>query len=136
MLWLLMGCLPTCPFVPCLYFSCYVTGTKMIIRSDVHRRNIAYFVWWRVVIVRDIIVDVYCIYVNMDCDSLTSLLLSMSDVSWSKVRTRVEDVSSMISIGIFRPVDWRVPIRGCCASDLNSGCCAPILIYIKCSYIH
>ena len=68
----------------------------------------------------------FIVFMSMDCDSLTSLLLSMSGVSLSKVRTRVEDVSSMISIGIFRSVDWRVLVRGCCASDLNSGCYAPL----------
>ena len=65
-------------------------------------------------------------FMSMDCNSLTSLLLSVSFISWSKVRTRVEDVSSMISIGIFRSVDRRVSIKDCYASDPNRGCCVPL----------
>ena len=41
---------------------------------------------------------------------MTSLLLSIPVVSWSKLQTRVEDVSSVISIGVLRSVDRRVSI--------------------------
>ena len=47
---------------------------------------------------------------SMDCHSLVTLLLPISFISWSKVQTRVEDVSSVISIGVLRSVDRRVSI--------------------------
>ena len=65
-------------------------------------------------------------FMSMDCVSLTSLLLSIPFISWSKVQTRVEDVSSVISIGVLRSVDRRVSIRDCCAGDPNTDCCVPL----------
>ena len=65
-------------------------------------------------------------FMSMDCDSLTSLLLSISFISWSKVQTRVEDVSSVISIGVLTSTDRCVSIRDCCAGDPNSDRCVPL----------
>ena len=41
-------------------------------------------------------------FMSMDWDSLVTLLLSISFISWSKIQTKVENVSSVISIGVLR----------------------------------
>ena len=67
----------------------------------------------------------FIVFMSMDCDSLTSLLLSISFISASEILTKVKDVSSVISIGVLRSTDRCVSIRECCAGDRNSDCCVP-----------
>ena len=67
------------------------------------------------------------LFMSMGWDSLATLLLSISFISWSKIQTRVEDVSSAISIGVLRSTDRCVSIRDCCAGDHNSDCCVPLI---------
>ena len=62
----------------------------------------------------------------MDCDSLTSLLLSTSFISWSKEWIRVEDVSSVISANVFRSVDRRVSLKDCCTCGPDNDCCVSL----------
>ena len=74
------------------------------------KRNIIYFDWREfkfTIVVRDILLR-FIEFMSMDCDSLTSLLLSTPFISWSEVWIRVEDVSSVISVGMFSSVDrWQ-----------------------------
>ena len=44
-------------------------------------------------------------FMSMGWDSLVTLLLSVSFISVSEIQTKVEDVSSVISIGVLRSTD-------------------------------
>ena len=65
-------------------------------------------------------------FMSMDWDSLVTLLLSISFVSVSEIPTKVEDVSSVISIGAFKSTDRCSSIKDCCVDDRNSACCVPL----------
>ena len=70
-------------------------------------------------------------FMSIDCDLLTALLLSISFISWFRVRIIVKDVSSVISIGVLGVIDRCVSIRDWCAGDPNGDCCVPLAyIYI------
>ena len=91
-------------FIFFFYSGSYVVRTYMIVWSDVRKRNIIYgdsqlLETWSLRFIE---------FMSMDCDLLTSLLLSTWFISWSKVWIRVEDVSSVISVDVFRSVDRRV----------------------------
>ena len=58
---------------------------------------------------------------------VTRIIMSISFISASEIPTKVEDVSSVISIGVLRSTDRCVSIRDCCAGDRNSDCCVPLI---------
>ena len=62
-------------------------------------------------------------FMPMDWDSLVTLLLSISFVSMSEIPTKVEDISSVISFGVFESVDKCVLLTDCCASRTDNHWC-------------
>ena len=47
----------------------------------------------------------------------------------SELQTKVEDVSSVISIGVLRSTGQCVSIKDCFGDDRNSDCCVPLTDY-------
>ena len=131
MLWFLVNCLLACFFIPCFYSGCYVVITYMIIQSDIRQRNMIYFDWWRVTIVRDIITEVYWIYVNGLRFADFTTIVYTPFISWFKIWIRDEDVSSVTFVGVFRSVDRRVSI---CIIILLNNDYGHILIFYLCIY--
>ena len=67
------------------------------------------------------IIEVYWIYVSgLRFTDVTTIVYTIYILIQSMIR--VEDVSSVISVDVFRSVDGRVSLKNCYASDPDNDC--------------